>query len=355
MYGISIRFYARRDERLPGSLTRRYNMLMRSAVLSILLALVCSGCGPVAESIPPGRSMSVQAESGPWHYAPGVGQVITTRHYRIYTSAENPTLLGCLGGFLEGAYEHYEHLTKMPGAQSDKPLDVYMLASRQQWARLTERIFGPRAPHLSISAGGYCHKGVGVYWDLRNRATLSIAAHEGLHQFLHRRMRHRLPLSIEEGLAVSAEGFHIRSAENTVVFLPKHNPSRYGMLRKAIVNRRWITARRLLPMTAGDTITAMTEDTLAWYAQVWAMSVFLRDSEHYRQGFDRLLRDAHAGRLHAAIDMPADAYDELMKRGGTYSRTVALPLFRHYITDDLDTFERRYAAFARKLAALDAE
>ena len=330
-------------------------MPMRSAVLSILLALACSGCRPGAETIPPGKSMAVQAETRPWPYATGVGQLITTRHYRIYTSAENPILLASLPGFLEVAYEHYGHLTRLADPQPAKPLKVYMLASRRQWARLTEHIVGPHAPHLSIGAGGYCHKGVGVYWDLRNRATLSVAAHEGLHQFLYHQMRHRLPLSIEEGLAVSAEGFHIRPAENTVVFLPKHNPSRYGTLRNTLVNRRWISAKRLLPMTAGDTITGMTEDTLAWYSQVWAMAMFLRTSEHYHQGFARMLQDAHAGKLHVAINTPINAYDELMTRGGTYSRTVALPLFRHYITDDLDTFERRYLAFARRLAALDAE
>ena len=342
-------------------------MSMRSAVLVILLGLTCSGCRPAGggrsgrrsalrvEDLPPGKSMSIRSGRRPWRYPLGVGQVITTQHYRIFTSAENPVLMNCLPGFLEAAYEHYEDLTGLTRPQAAKPLDVYMLASRQEWTHLTEHIVGRDAPHLSIVAGGYCHKGVGIYWDLRNRATLSIAAHEGLHQFLYHQMRHRLPLSIEEGLCVSAEGFHIRADENTVVFVPRHNPSRYGTLRKAIVNRRWTPARRLLRMTAGDTITGMTEEALTWYAQVWALSMFLRTSEHYREGFARLLEDARSGSLHIAMNVPRDAYDELMKRGGHYSRTVGLPVFRHYITADLDTFERRYVAFSRRLAALDEE
>lgn len=338
---------------------------MRSTVLVILAGLILPGCGPGGagpagggtglrrEDIPAGTSLAVRTRSEAWRYPMGTGRAITTEHYRIYASADNPVLMNALPGFLEAAYAHYRALTGLDASGlNGKPLEVYMLASRQEWALLTKHIVGPDAPHLSIGAGGYCHEGVGVYWDLRNRATLSIAAHEGLHQFLHRRMRHRLPLSIEEGLCVSAEGFHIRPAENTVVFLPQHNPSRYGALRKAIVNRKWIPARRLLRMTAGDAIGQMTEDTLAWYAQVWALSMFLRTSEAYREGFARMLADGQAGRFHIVMNVSQEAYDRLMRRGGIYSRTVALPVFSHYITSDFDTFERQYEAFARHLAAL---
>jgi len=340
---------------------------MRSTALVILFGLTCSGCRPSGgghdgrrrplrvDDLPPGKSLAVRSDRRPWRYPLGVGQVITTSHYRIFASADNPVLMTCLPGFLEAAHEHYQKLTGLAPEPSAKPLEVYMLSSRQEWTHLTTHIVGQDAPHLSIVAGGYCHKGVGIYWDLRNRATLSIAAHEGLHQFLHHRMRHRLPLSIEEGLAVSAEGFHIRADENTVVFVPDHNPGRYDTLRRALVNRRWIPARRLLPMTAGDTIAGMTEDTLAWYAQVWALAMFLRTSEDYRKGFARLLSEAQSGRLHTAMNVPKDAYEELMQRGGHYTRTVALPVFRHYITADLDTFERRYVAFSRRLAALEQD
>ena len=333
----------------------------------ILLGLTCPGCRPHGgahtgrgsplriEDLPPGKSLAVGTTRRAWQYPLGVGEVITTRHYRIYASADNPVLMACLPGFLEAAYEHYMALTGLARPSSAKPLEVYMLASRQEWTHLTKHIVGENAPHLSISAGGYCHKGVGIYWDLRNRATLSVAAHEGLHQFLYHEMRHRLPLSIEEGLAVNAEGFHIREGDNTVVFLPRHNPSRYGILRKAIVNRRWIPARRLLRMTAADAVGGAIEDALAWYAQVWSLAMFLRTSEHYRVGLARLLAEARAGRLHLAMNVPKSAYEELMKRGGIYSSTVALPLFGHYITADLDTFERRYVAFSRRLAALDEE
>lgn len=336
---------------------------MRCTVLLVVLSLTCPGCGPDGndtgggrplriEDVPPGTSLAVGTRSEAWRYPLGIGQVITTDHYRIYASADNAILMKVLPGFLEAAYAHYLDLTGLTDRGSDKPLEVYMLASRQEWVHLTRSIFGKDAPHLSIGAGGYCYKGVGVYWDLRNRATFSVAAHEGLHQFLYRQMRHRLPLSIEEGLCVNAEGFHIRQGANTVAFLQRHNPSRYVALRRAIVNRQWIPVHRLLRMTSADAIGQATEDTLAWYAQVWALSMFLRTSADYSEGFARMLADGQAGRFHTVIKVPPDAYARLMRRGGIYSQTIALPVFGHYITADLDTFERQYVAFARDLAAL---
>ncbi len=340
---------------------------MRTTTILLLLALVLPGCGPRddggegqgnglrLDDVPAGRSLAVEADRKPWEHPAGVGEVVTTRHYRIFTSADNRTLTDVLPGFLEAAYEHYQELTHVQADKNGKPMDVYMLASRQQWVHLTRHVFGDRAPHLSIGAGGYCFRGIGVYWDMRQRGTLSIAAHEGMHQFLYHHMRHRLPTSIEEGLAVLAEGFHVREDDNTVAFLSRHNPSRYGTLRRALVNKRWVPAKKLLVMTGGDAIKGTTTDTLAWYSQVWALAMFLRTSEHYRKGFFRMLADGRDGLFHRTLGRPLNGFDKIRMRGGVHSRVVGLALFKHYITADFDTFERRYVAFSRKLARLPAD
>jgi len=330
----------------------------------ILLGLALPGCGPggdgqgsglCLDDVPAGRPLAVNADRKPWKHPGGVGQTVTTAHYRIFTSADNPALNDLLPGFLEAAYEHYQALTHLQADTNAKPMEVYMLASRQQWVHLSKHVFGDKGPHLSIAAGGYCFAGIGVYWDLRRRATLSIASHEGMHQFLYHHMRHRLPTSIEEGLAVLAEGFHVRKNDNTVAFLPRHNPSRYGTLRRALVNKRWLPAKKLLVMTGGDAIKGMTTDTLAWYSQVWALAMFLRTSEHYSKGFYRMLADGRDGLFHLALRMPLNGFDKIQRRRGVHSRAVSLALFKHYITADFDTFERRYVAFSRKLAGLPAD
>ena len=127
------------------------------------------------------------------------------------------------------------------------------------------------------------------------------------------------------------------------------------MLRRALVNQRWTPAKKLLVMTGGDAIKGMTKDTLEWYSQVWALSMFLRTSEHYSKGFYRMVADGRDGLFHRALRMPLSGFDKIQKRGGVHLRAVGLALFGHYITRDFDTFERRYVAFSRKLAGLPAD
>jgi hypothetical protein len=293
--------------------------------------------------------MRAQVRRSEWKYPGGIGELHASAHYRIFTSTDNRRLLASLPGFLEAAHANYIELTGLPDNQREA-MDVYMLATREQWASLTRWIFGDGAPALGISAGGYSYKGVGVYWDLHRRATLSIAAHEGLHQFLHHRVRHRLPLCIEEGLATNAEGFHIRG--DNVVFIPGHNPSRSVALRNSIVEGRWTPVRKLLPMNASNYMDKGQDYALGWYGQVWALMLFLRTDEAYRPGLTRMLSDSENGRFHEVIGVPNHALIDLQKRRAIYNRTVSEKLFTHYIDADLDAFEARYRSFCWKLAGL---
>ncbi|MCD6364902.1 MAG: hypothetical protein J7M14_03415 [Planctomycetes bacterium] len=328
---------------------------MRIAIITLLMGIaVVPGCRAAVEGEPIARPLQTTMRKQPWQYPHGIGVLITTDHYHIYTSVTDSRLLNRLPGFLEAAYEHYLFLSNLSPAcpqAGAKRMDVYMLASRQEWANLTRWIVGAHAPHLSIGAGGYSHKGVGVYWDLRRRATFSIAAHEGFHQFFYHRMRHGLPMWLEEGLCVTAEGFHMRP--DSVVFEPRHNPARFGALRTAIIQDRWIPVDKLLGMDAGDVITETTEGALSWYGQLWALALFLRSSEEYKGGLQRLLAAAEAGEFHRALNVPKAALERLQQRGRLYNRVISRKVFEYYITDDLVTFEQRYRHFARKLAKID--
>jgi hypothetical protein len=168
---------------------------------------------------------------------------------------------------------------------------------------------------------------------------------------LYHRLKDRLPLCVEEGLAVSAEGFHISG--ETVAFQPRHNPGRYAALRKLLVNGQFIPIDKLLPMNASEYLDRGTEYSVGWYGQVWALSLFLRSSPKYRDGFARALADAQAGRFHLALEMSAADLNGLQRSGGAYNKTLALPLFRHYVTPDLKTFDREFRAFANKLVELE--
>jgi len=253
---------------------------------------------------------------------------------------------------MEASHSRYLELTGLDNRQTSELMPMYVMATRQEWAALTTARLGRRAgPVLSITAGGYCYDGVCVLWDIGPRGTLSVAAHEGLHQFFAHRLTQSLPMWLEEGICVLAEGHQLN--KGLLVFTPKNNPSRITALRNAIVNRHWVKTARLLPMDAGDAVgTGIAEKAIGYYGQVWALSMFIRSVPAYNSGMQRMIADAESGRMHLAMGLDATALTKLRRRGRAYNKTVSVPLFKHYISDDLDAFEAEYLAYARKLAGL---
>ena len=285
-----------------------------------------------------------------WNFGPFEGAELATAHYRIYTTTTNRPMQQYLPGFLEAACAQYARLTGLsaPSADSPQPMTVYMLGSRQQWAAMTRQVTGPRsAAYLAIENGGYCHGGVCVFWDMGHFATLSIAAHEGLHQFLHATLRESLPAWSEEGLAVLAEGYHTDWASKTVRFDPTANTLRLSGLREQLVGGRWIPLERLLSTDAGDYV-GVERTGPEYYSQLWAMLLFIRSEPAYRDGLQRLLADAAGGTLRQKLRAPAE-----MGAGRTYNRSVSMPVFRHYIDADLEGFEKRCRQYALGLAHLN--
>jgi len=327
-------------------------MMRRFFPCAILgLALHAGGCQPAP---PPAvaRPLLVEFEQRPWDGDRAAGRELLTDHYRIYTTVTRPEVLQYLPGFLEAAHANYRALTGLGPAPPARRMPVYMMGSRAEWAALTRSVVGSQwGVYSSIEAGGYCHRGVGVFWDIGGISSMSIAAHEGLHQFLYHRLADRLPMWAEEGLAASAEGYQLDGL--TVRFTPGRNPARFSDLRRGLVNDWWIPLEKLLAMDAGDALQgARTERAVVYYGQLWALVHLLRSDPAYADGFARLLADAEAGSLHQALRVPADRLKQLRRHGRRYNRTVSASLFRHYVTDDLDGFERQYRAFARTLARL---
>jgi len=326
-----------------------YNGGVRSLLATLLLASIglATGCRP-AEPTRQGVSMLVRTAEAPWSSERSQGRAITSRHYRLYTTSRNRALIAYMPGFMEAAYDNYLQLTGLSGTQTE-PMPIYLMATREEWALLTASVVGRQAQtYLSIQAGGYCYKGVCVFWDIGGLGTMAVASHEGLHQFLAHNLRDRLPMWLEEGLCTTAEGYEILGS--TVRFTPDSNISRFNHLRNAIVQDYWIALHELLPMDAGDAIgRKFAEKAVGYYGQLWALVQFIRSRPQYEAGMKRLLAEAAAGRLHEALGVPAPALRRLRARGRIYNRTVAEPLFRHYISSDLADFDRQYKAFARQL------
>ena len=333
-----------------------YNVEMRiQTILLLMVALpTLAGCNsPETIVKPTSYPIVIDVEDRPWDTPHGKGQLLVTNHYRIYTTIRRRPLREYLPGLMEASHKRYLDLTGLSDRPSAKRMPMYVMATRPEWAALTTARLGKRAgPVLSITAGGYCYAGVCVLWDIGPRATLSVAAHEGLHQFFSHRLAQSLPMWLEEGICVLAEGHQIH--EGSLVFTPKNNPGRITALRNAIVNNHWIEIAKLLPMDAGDAVgTGIAEKAVGYYGQVWALSMFIRSTPKYNKGMRRMVSDAQNGRMHLALGLTADALAALKRHGRAYNRTVSAPLFKHYISDDPAVFDVEYLAFSRKLAGLE--
>ncbi|MCE5328187.1 MAG: hypothetical protein LLG01_17410 [Planctomycetaceae bacterium] len=280
----------------------------------------------------------------PWKTPVGEGRSLETPHYRIFTTVSNRQMLQLFPAFMEAAYDNYYVITGLPRIAPGKKMPVYFLADRNQWVNLTEFRFGKdTGAFVDIPTGGYSYQGVGVFWQLQGIQSYSIASHEGLHQFLYYRMRDTLPAWLEEGLCTTAEGFQDREAE-AVRFTPEENIARATDLRAVVVNDRWIPLEKLLNMDSGEAISK-GNDPLAFYAQVWALAMYLRYDKNYCGRLQTMLTDAAAGKLHKAVNVPADKLAQLQHHKG-YNATVAVPLFKHYFASNVAGFEKAYRAYA---------
>jgi len=282
----------------------------------------------------------------PWNLGGISGSVLTTEHYRIYTTSGNRTVLRYLPAFMEAAYRNYLTLTGLTAPARPERMVIYVLASRPQWEAVTRRITGPQAGlYLPIRAGGYCYRDVCVFWDMGNFSTFAIAAHEGLHQFLYRRLAEPLPAWAEEGLCVLAEGFGM--SRSAVRFAPHSNSFRMANLRSLISAGRWQPLPELLATDAAERIYHSSALAPEYYGQLWALLMYIRSRADYRAGLGRMLADAAAGRLRSALKAPP-----AMGRGRAYLRAIAVPAFRLYIEPDLPAFEKRLRSYAAALAKL---
>ena len=321
-------------------------IMLTVLVLALALAIGCDDTS--TDRL--GRPMVTTVQWQTWNVPTGRGDVGQTPHYRIYTTSDRRDLRLYLPGFMEQARSHYLELTGLPATNHVGLMDMYVMGTRTEWANLTQHHFGPRRSevYLQLEAGGYMTDGVCVLWDLRSlKSTLSVASHEGLHQFFHHRLQDRIPMWAEEGLCSTAEGFELHS--DTVWFDPANNPTRFTSLRKAMVNDYWVPLAELLPMDAGDAVGQHRGRALGYYAQVWSLILFIQSDPTYRAGFQRMLQASQDGTLVAAAMGGA----AVPRQGGrAYNRAISGPAFRHYISDDLDGFEDRWRSFAMELVRL---
>lgn len=316
---------------------------MRNRTLLIPALLAAWGC----HASQPGAPLTTSTQRAPWTSPYAQGERIQTPHYAIYSTTKTSSLQQYFPGFMEASHQNYLAITGLDDEPSGKRLPMYLLGSREEWAALTQKVTGPQAEqYLSIEAGGYCFQGVCVLFDIAPMATFSVGAHEGMHQFLSRRMKQNLPLWLEEGLCVTAEGHEIQGAN--VKFTPEKNILRYTDLRAAIVGSQWIPLAKLLPLDAGDVVSSPDpRGGVGYYGQLWALVRYIRSQPQYKSGLRRMLLDAQDGKLQEALGLSDDEFRALQSRPKLYNQTLSEKLFRHYISEDLEGFDKDYFRYAK--------
>lgn len=300
-----------------------------------------SGCGGQAN--PNTHALATSASSESWDFGGVQGIKLTTAHYVIYTTSADRRLTTRLPDFMEKANRQYLQLTGLGEAPLPQRMPMYVLGSRQQWAAMTQRVTGPQAPvYLTIQNGGYCYEGTCVFWDLGFFGTYGIAAHEGLHQFLSYRLKDHIPAWTEEGLSCLAEAFQVQ--DHMAPLDPAANTLRQADLRRELADSRWIPLSVLLSGDAADFTGARSAD---YYAQLWALLMYIRSQDAARAGLERMIADAAAGKLRGNLHVP-----EQIGAGRGFVRLISQPAFEKYIDPDVKRFEFQYRLYARKLAKL---
>ena len=290
-----------------------------TAIAAALLLAACTTPAPTAtrpaqtpRQHHPAPPTTVVIERTPWTFAGNRGNTIRTPHYRIFTTASNTVLLDRVPAFLEQTIEHYRTAAledpSIPLPLPARSLDTYFMDSRPQWEAITTRILGERRnAALNIQRGGFATRGIGVYYDIGLADTLAVAAHEGWHQYTQRTFRHRLPTTLEEGLATYMEGhtWHDGRAR----FKPWANLARYDQLRNAAAQERLLSLEELTASSPSHLAAFGDDRLLTYYAQAWALTHYLK--LHHPRALDAILRDAAEGRLnrrtnHALRELPPE-------------------------------------------------
>lgn len=315
---------------------------MIKKICTVLLLVAMGGCEErkPAQVEYPKASLTTPIHEGEWGKD---GLSLQTPHYTIYTTIQSQRMNMALPGFMEAAYALYENLTNSTNSP-EYTLPMYMLASRQEWAIMTQKLFGHVGPDNFIENGGYTFRGVTVCWNIGGMNTFSVASHEGMHQYLWYFFKSRLPLWAEEGLATQCEGFIMNN--NSIRFTPQINIMRIDAMHEAIKAGDWLPIEQLLVTTSRKQLGQGELYGLGYYGQLYALVKFLRNHEVYGPRWAAMLSDAKTGKFAAIF-----GEDVMTLSPVQYYNAIAVKAFKHYINSDLHAFEQEFKAYAQNMTA----
>ena len=312
-----------------------------------------------AASTQPGQMSETNApipiERIAWRFAGADGQIITTPHYQLYITLDDPKVIDRLLVFAERGLTHYT------SALADLPmpagrLETYLFQDRTQWEAKTRQLLPTQAPtFLNLGRGGFTTRGRSVLYYIdrhgRTRDTFAILAHEGWHQYAQTTFRRQLPVWLEEGIATYMEGY-LTDPDGRVEFRPWANCERYRTLRHAVRTETLIPLDEVITRTPQSFLKVSKDQLLIYYSQVWALVHFLHEGQggQYRSRLIQLLTDAAQGRV-ATKRSPLNESTEDRNSTGTLQSRLASILVKQYFDAEFDMFEQQYTEFVHQVVA----
>lgn len=286
----------------------------------------------------------------PWENPFGPGLKLTTDHYEILTTVQQPLMLRTIPGFVESAHRGYNDQLAQPIRTSSR-FTIYLFADRQQWEDFTYSFAGDQASLFTkIKTGAYYLNGTCVVYDIGPRRTLAAIGHEGWHQFNSRHFKYRLPSWLDEGVAMLFEASIYE--QGLFRFDPAANLQRLGALKKTLDGGRQIPLDVLVTTSPGEVLaTDQAEAVMAFYSQSYALIRFLREGGHGRRmnAYRRLLWEGLSGHWPLDESDGMTAENRNLPRTIPWNRAVGRRLFEYYIGTDFEQIEREYLAFCRQL------
>ncbi|AQQ71102.1 hypothetical protein SMSP2_01467 [Limihaloglobus sulfuriphilus] len=297
------------------------------------------------------RVLSVERWNGDF------GIVVSTDHYRVFTTETDPLFLERLPVFLEAVHGAYQDMLGYR-LKNPKTLDIYHFASREQWEDFTEQITGSSWPvYKNINRGAYYLNGICVSYNIGRTETLSVLAHEGWHQFSRTYFEYALPSWLDEGLAMQFESFEFENGR--YIFNPSRNINRLAALKISLQNYYrgrggFFTIGELISLNPAQVIIHKNQQlTGSYYASVYALVRFLREHDfgRYRKDFTDMLNDGMLGKW--PID--DNAAETLSNKDGSVSSQwnseFAGKLFERYFDIDGEKLSVDYFNFCNGLTA----
>jgi hypothetical protein len=325
--------------------TRHSNLIrLSNFVIRVCLLLASAACTSHPTDLSTGPTVLASVTSEAPTATTGNFQIVRTEHYQIFTTiTDQPQFLQEVAQVMEGAIAIYGEIA--PGVPTpNPPMQCYLFADRQQWAGFTQDHTGSDAHvYLQITRGGYTVRDWSALYYVGEISTLSVASHEGWHQFVNRHFIGRLPPFLEEGLACLFE--NIRWSEDLPRWKLSTNPARAFSLRKASDAKVLFPLEKLITMHAGDVVGQSPIKVESFYGQSWAFARFLRESDHgkYVPALQHLLSDTAAGTVFDPTASHRRSYLPWNPNG-------VRPMLEHYLGEDLQKISVEFEKFEHDIA-----